>query len=177
MVAEDVARDEESWGQAAARAVSEASGFMAGQRFPQMRQPIGFGTDYDFPTSPAQLSALLLGELQLQITGYHTHLLRVLGEEAAELGALETAYDIALGLARQRIQDARGVGKGSRVLKDNLTAMAIEANPKLTIATKVLMGKRATMVRLEAQREIYQEHLTKLSREQSRREMEARIGS
>lgn len=148
---------------------------MQGQQFPQMRRPVTFGQDYDFPSQPSELTSTVLGQLQLTITGYYSQSLRVLGEADAELGILKGSFDIKLGLEQQRIQDARGTGKGSRVLKENLKAIAIEGNATLKAAYILVLQKDAILKVLTAQRDIYHEHLLRLSREQSRREMEAKL--
>ncbi len=165
-----------SWGEVSNESIAVVRGFMQGQQFPQMRRPVTFGQDYDFPSSPADLTLTVLGSLQLMITGYYTECLRVLGTADAELGLLKGPFDIKLGLEQQRLQDARGTGKGSRVLKENLTAMAIEGNEGLKAAYILVLQKEAILKVLTAQRDIYHEHLLRLSREQTRRELEAHLG-
>ncbi len=145
-------------------------------RLPVMATPTGFGAAYDFPVNAAQLTSLELGNLQVKLAGYYTYTLQLIGEQDAALGATRTAYEISLGMQMQAIQEGRGNGKGSKVLKENLRAMAISSDDMLRRATEQLIAREATVTRLKAQSEVYGEQLTRLSREQSRREMEARIG-
>lgn len=149
---------------------------MADHTLPSMTGPTGFGSSYDFPTNAGQLTSLQLGDLQVVLTGYYTYTLQLLGEQDSALGALRSSYEISLGMQMQALQDGRGSGKGSRVVKDNLRALAITNDELLRRATEQLIAREATVTRLRAQSEVYREQLTRLSREQTRREMESRIG-
>lgn len=149
---------------------------MVDHGLPQMNPPKGFGSAYDFPSDLRGLTSLALGELQIKLAGYYTYTLQLIGELESELGALRATYDISLGMQMQALQDGRGSGKGSRVLKENLRAMAISGDVLIRGATEQLFTREATLSRVKAQSEVYGEQVARLSREQTRQEMEARIG-
>ncbi len=149
---------------------------MVEHKLPAMTGPTSFGSAYDFPTNAGQLTSLQLGDLQVKLAGYYTYTLQLLGQQEADLGALRSSYEISLGMQMQALQDGRGTGTGSRVNKDNLRALAITNDKLLRRATEQLIAREATVTRLKAQSEVYREQLTRLSREQTRREMESRIG-
>ncbi len=149
---------------------------MVEHHLPVMNAPTGFGSAYDFPTNVGPLTSLQLGDLQVKLAGYYTYTLQLLGEQDSALGALRSSYEISLGMQMQALQDGRGTGTGSRVNKDNLRALAISNDDLLRRATEQLIAREATVTRLRAQSAVYSEQLTRLSREQTRREMESRIG-
>lgn len=179
---EDEAREEEAkplpdikvptreWSVAAVS--RDAMGLLTEHGFPQMARPEGYGQSYQFPTNVDILSDRDLGSLQLRLAGWLTYLLQVLAREDIELGAFETVYDIKLGAAMQ----VASVRSDKRVVKDVLRAVTITDSADLTMLTQALITRRAKVKALQAQETIYREQLTRLSREQSRRESLARSG-
>lgn len=139
--------------------------------FPRMKRPDGLGEEYSFPSSAAQITDFELGSLQLRIEGWRDYTLRELADEEADLGTVETAYNISLGMKMQRVADTY---EKNKPVNDILRAMAIQNDPQLKSLTRYIMEKKAIIRKTVAQLEIYKEQINRLSREQSRRESEAK---
>lgn len=161
----------------AGAAVAEADRFIRGLNLPRMRRPDGLGGEYVFPSNARELDGYELGSLQLQLSGWYTYLLDQKGRVDAELGALRSVYEIALGEAMAETKQAmlEEGGWGKVIASEILRARAVKTNEKLGNIARLVVTKEATIRRLDVQAEIYHEQLTRLSREQSRREAEARL--
>ena len=157
------------------RVIDETDRVVVGLGFPQQERPSDLGSTYQLPTDVAKLTSLELGQLQLQLTGWYTYSLQILGKLDAELSAMEIVFEIKLGVDMQRIQDDRGTGKGSRIIKDALRALAVNGDDLLKQVQRQLIEMRMKTKRVEVQSTIYHEQLLRLSREQSRREAEVRV--
>lgn len=156
-------------------AVDRTDRFMVGIRLPAMEQPGGMGTAYTFPDNAAALPSHELGTLQLKLSGWYTWLMQLRGREVAELGALESVYEIALGLAMEETQKVMWEEGSPKVIsREVLKARAIKSKPELDRMAKLIIEKQMRVKRLDTQADIYNEQITRLSREQSRREAEAR---
>ena len=115
-----------------------------------------------------------MGNLQLQLGAWLSYGLRLQGKEETELSVFETVYDIKLWA---RIADENGkhpVTKRS-LTKDELRGKIVDEDEQLARQTQNLILRRAKVQSLKTQNQIYSEQLTRLSREQSRRESEARL--
>lgn len=146
---------------------------LAALMLPTMRVPDGLGQEYSFPDNVNRLSSHELGTLQLKLTGWYSYANMQLAREESRLGALESVFDQALGVAMDKV--ARASEK--RVIKEAQRSIAINENEKLEQMLQLIIERKALVRRLEAQSEIYHEQVTRLSREQSRRESEAHFGA
>jgi len=106
------------------------------------------------------------------LSAFHGYLLWLIGKEDVELSAFESVYDLILGDAMNKIQHEQP----KRLVTDVLRAVTIMGNKTLLRLTRAVIERRAKLGRLRAQLSVYEAHLSALSREQSRREMEARLG-
>ncbi len=131
--------------------------------------------EYSIPSNVGALRSAELGSLQLMLMGWYTYLLDQIGQEEADLEAMETAYDIAVGNAMHVIKVENDRAGGKQIPQASLKAIAIRRDPVLSESTRVLIRKRHTVKRILTQGTIYHEQLKRLSREQSRRDTEARI--
>ena len=134
-----------------------------------MREPVGLGSEYDFPTDVSRLTSNQLGTLRLQLSAWYSWTLKLLGDEESDITAIETAYNMALGVRMHEI--AQGYEKNKPV-KETLMALAIKSDDRLAVLTRTLTEKRMMVRRLAAQADVYKGQLSDLSREQSRRENE-----
>lgn len=138
-----------------------------------MGKPHGLGEEYSFPSDAGRLSSTELGTMQLKLSGWYSYLLREIGREEARLGVFQTVYDIALGVKMQALSDGYSTHKP---VKENLRALALAGDDRLNTMLRAILTKTTLIRRLTAQSDIYHEQITRLSREQSRREAEARLG-
>ncbi len=146
--------------------------WLKGLGLPSLIKPVGLGAEYSFPTDLSLLQSHQLGDLSLKLTAYYTYALQLLGREDGELGAIEAVYDIKLGLA----MDAEaGRRVGASPVKDILRALAIENDENVKRLHRSILVRTHRKKLLEVQSSIYHEQLTRLSREQSRREGETRV--
>jgi hypothetical protein len=153
-------------------AVTKAEALIKEHRFPSPKRPEGLGVEYEFPTDPRVLTSEKLGGLRLQLSAFHGYMLWLIGKEDVELSAFETVYDLLLGDAMDKMQLTRE----KKLVTDVLRSVTIMGSNDLTNLTRAVIERRARVGRLRAQLTVYEAHLNALSREQSRREMEARLG-
>lgn len=141
---------------------------------PRMRRPEGLGQEYTFPTDVAGLRGGELANLSLRLSAWYSYLLAEVGREDSQLGVIEEAYNAALGV---KMHDLARTYERNKPVKETLKALVLEEDASLRAITRVIMRRRMVVRRLEAQLEIYKEQINRLSREQSRREAEARAGN
>lgn len=156
------------------KARAESDRFLRGLNLPVQAAPDGLGREYDYPSDARTLTSQQLGTLQLQLTGYYTYALAELGREEAELGAFEQVYQIRLGLRMHEERAKRSEAKGT-IVKEILTSLAIKGDEVLERMARKRITWQMRIKRLETQVKIYEEQVTRLSREQSRREAEMRV--
>lgn len=160
----------DSW--SVGQVVRDSERFMKGLGLPVMERPYSLGTNYAFPTDLKELTSGQLGQLQLQLTAYYTYSVGVLGKEMGTIGAFQEVFDIKLGVAMQAEAD-RHIRRTP--VKEILRAVAISNDKWLNKMSKSLIARKHRAKLLEVQSNIYHEQLVRLSREQSRRESEARF--
>lgn len=154
------------------KVVRASEQFMRGLGLPKMIRPSSLGEQYDFPTDMKILTSQQLGQLQLQLTAYYTYSMWVLGGEEGTIGAFQEVFDIKLGIAMQEEAD-RHVRRVP--VKEILRSIAISNDRWLNKMNKALISRKHRAKLLEVQANIYHEQLVRLSREQSRRESEAKF--
>lgn len=128
------------------------------------------GHDYYFPTNVRDLRQEELGSLNLMITAWYSHGLWLLGREDAELSAFRTVYNQKL-LAEVAARRSTAHSKATVEEIKSVIVMEDEESDFARLAQSLLF-REAKVTRLKAQTDIYSEQLSKLSREQSRRESE-----
>ena len=170
--AEDPAGNGEAEGWTWRTAVDKADAFIKRHELPAPSRPTGLGQEYDFPTDPRSLTSEKLGATRLRLSAFHGYTLYLIGREDVELEAFSTVYELMLGDAMDKVQ--RRAEK--RLVTDVLKAVTITNHEVLRRLTRAVTERRARVGRLKAQLAVYEAHLAALSREQSRREMEARAG-
>lgn len=153
--------------------IREADERVGQLRLPRMRKPEHLGEEYTFPSDASRLTGLELASLSLKLSGWYSYLLQELGREDSELGAIESVYEASLGVKMH--EKARSYERNKPV-KETLKALVLDEDKQLAALHRVILRRRMVLRRLEAQSEIYREQLNRLSREQSRRESEARAG-
>lgn len=152
--------------------VRDTNAFIRGLGLPRMVRPSALGEQYEFPTDLKTLTSAQLGQLQLQLTAYYTYSIGVLGEEEGTIGAFQEVFDIKLGVVMQAEADRH---LRRTPVKEILRAIAISSDQWLNRMNKSLISRKHRVKLLSVQSNIYHEQLVRLSREQSRRESEARF--
>lgn len=99
-------------------------------------------------------------------------MLYLLGREDIELGAFESVYDMVLGDAMQKMASV----SDKRMVTDVLRSVTVEGSDTLKGLFRSITDRKARVGLLKSHLAVYEAHLNALSREQSRREMEARTG-
>lgn len=154
-------------------ALSDTKTFMRGLNLPVMKQPTGLDKEYDFPSDVNHLKSEQLGTLQLSLGGWYSYLLGIIGSEESGLGAFEEVFSVKLGVAMKeeklKISDVKGT-----ISVEILRGVCIAEIPELNRLHKSLITRRHRVQSLKAQAEVYRAQLERLSREQARRESEAR---
>ena len=140
-------------------------------RLPWMKHPDSLNEEYDFPTNVTQLSSHSLGSLQLKLSQYLTWTLDILGKDDAELGALTEKFTLLVGLKAHEEQQLAG-----KLVKEIAMARAIDGDERLSAAFDSIAKRKVRITRLKARVAAWQEQVNRLSREQSRREMDMRGG-
>lgn len=153
-------------------AVTKAEAFIRQHELPAPSRPAGLGKEYDFPTDARTLTSLQLGTLRLRLSAFHGYVLYLLGREDVELGAFEAVYDMVLGDAMQKVANA----SVKRMVTDVLRSVTVDGSETLKGLFRSITDRRARVGLLKSHLAVYEAHLNALSREQSRREMEARTG-
>lgn len=166
-----VAADGDNW--TLGTAIKQADDFLASVGLPRISRPDGHDKEYDFPADLPSLTSTQLGLWQSRMERFWAYGMQTLGKEDSELQEIEGLYEIRVA---QRMQEEAGKMSGKVPVKDILRAVAIKSDPKLEALTRTLIARRLRVKRLDTQVRIYQSHLVRLSREQSRREAESRTG-
>lgn len=139
---------------------------------PTMKKPLGLGQEYEMPTKVEDLSMIKLGDLQLQIGAWYTYALSVLADEEFALSSLESMFNLKADLGIQEVMDDYAANKLKAPVKEAARAIAISRDKTLNEIYKNIVVRKARITKLKAQAKIYEEHLNRLSREQSRRDLE-----
>lgn len=137
-------------------------------------QPKDLNENYDFPTKVSNISFAELGSLQLKLTAWLSYTLDILGTQEMELSSFETVYSIILNNKMLQYKKAMSDSKGA-IPKEMIEAACINEDAELQKQTQNLITRRAIITKLNSQIKIYEKSLNALSREQSRRESEARL--
>lgn len=155
------------------RAVQDTERFMRGLGLPEMLRPEGLGTEYAFPTNVRFLTSLQLGDLQLRLCAWYTYLLDAIGREESESVALDAVFEIKLGVKTHQLRVRSDEGRPPA--QEVFRALAVTEDDELKRLKQNLIARQMRITRLQAQAKIYTEQLSRLSREQSRREGEQRL--
>lgn len=155
-------------------AVDRARDLLARAELPVQGKPTGMEKEYSFPTDPAALSSNELGRMMLKLASWRGYCARILAQIDAELTALTPVYNIILGREMTNVSNNR---EGARLVKEQLTAVAMDRNEELQNLYALGVEKQAAKIRFHAQWEIYNDQWAALSREQSRRDADQKRSS
>lgn len=155
--------------------MTSVESFLKDVGLPVMEVPATLHSTYSMDDI-ASLRSDELGELSLRISSWLAYGLRVQGREESELDNFEEVYNIKLwdAVAEKR-REVNNVKTPLVLTKEELRSKVIEEDEDLARTTRALMDRRTRVSLLKTQNNIYAEQIQRLSREQSRRESEARL--
>lgn len=148
--------------------LDETAAFMDNLNVIHMSKPKAFENTYEFPVEVTNLKSDQLGSLNLKIGAFLSYTLEVLGKQSADLSLLEGVYGIKLGL---EIATEKKKHSGNTA-REILESVVLADNDSLRKMHNVILRRRHKIATLQARVDSYREQLTRLSREQSRREAE-----
>jgi hypothetical protein len=138
-------------------------------RLPNPTRPKAGEPQYTFPQSPGNLTSEQLGAMMLRLAGYLGYLLVKQGEVEAELIGVDAQFDTNIAALIPAIRAEHG-----RLNKEEVRALAVNADIDLRKLYERLTELRSVEAILRGKIAAYTQHFQALSREQSRRDTEAR---
>lgn len=148
-----------------------AEGKMAKQRLPLPTKPTGKDPEFSYPEDPSILQSIEIGQWMSKFTGWFTYTTSLLGRITSELVLVEAEYrrevdsrcsDVLVGLP----------GKPTvKVIEAEVLKQHSKLGPLYTRRLQLMTIKET----LESRAKIYDRGYQAMSRELSRREMEAKI--
>lgn len=143
---------------------------LGAQRLPLPAKPKSKDPEFEFPTDPGAITNTELGQLMLRSTSWYGWAVRLLGPAESELFLVEDELQLKVNQHGLEVRETLG-----RVSADVVKAAVLKEHPELRPLNKRRLELTAVKIQLEARIRIYERGGQALSRELSRREMEARI--
>ena len=140
------------------------------KNLPIPKKPTGTDPEFSFPDDPSALSPTKLGQLMMRFTSYFGYTQWLLGLADSEFALVDSEYKIHMNAAGIEIRESLG-----RVAADVVEAAVLKNNSSLTPLYERRQKLIAVRIQLESRIKIYEKMNYTLSRELTRREMEARI--
>ena len=148
-----------------------ADDWVGKQRLPVPTRPADKDPEFVYPTDPADLTSIELGQWMARCNGYYVYAVRTLGTIESKLIAVEAEYRLRINAGRQEAVERIGGRPAAEVVE----AEVLRHSEGITPLYKRRLQLLAIKAQLEARARIYEKSFQGLSRELSRREMEARI--
>jgi len=148
-----------------------ASDRLSKQRIPLPKQPKAKEAEFVLPEDPDDLTLSELGQHMLRLNAYFAYTRRLLGILEGELVPVEAEYKLKINMGRASL----GEELGKRPGYDTVEAAVLADNEELGPLYERRLQLLAVKTQLQARLDIYERSWTALSREQSRRELEARL--
>lgn len=151
--------------------IKTADAFVSKQRLPAPTKPTDRDPEFTYPTDPADLTSIELGQWMARFNGYFVYAVRTLGAVESKLVAVEAEYRLRINAGRQGVVNRLGGRPSAEVVEAEVLLASGDIAPLYKRRLQLLAAK----AQLEARARIYEKSFQALSRELSRREMEARI--
>ena len=145
---------------------------MAKQRLPLPTKPKGKDPEFAYPEDPSLLQSIEIGQWMAKFTGWFTYTTSLLGRVASELVPVEAEYKLAINSHRSAVVE--GLGK-PRPAAEVVEAEVLKEHDELGPLYERRLQLMTIKETLEARARIYEKGYQAMSRELSRREMEAKI--
>ena len=144
---------------------------MAKQNLPPPAKPKLKDPEFTIPTDPSKLTNHELGSRMLQTSAWYAYAQYLLGRCESELVLVEAEFRLKANVVMQELRKEVG-----RINQEAIESIAVANNPE---ELGGLYERRVQLMSIRKQLEsrilIYEKGYNAFSREQSRREMEARV--
>ena len=140
------------------------------KHLPLPAAPKDTGPEFEVPDDPSTLTNPHLGQLMLRMSGYYAYTQRLIGIAASELVLVEAEFKLKVNIKDQDIRKELG-----RINQEAVEAAVLRDDEELTPLYERRLKLSAVKEQLESRLLIYEKLGYALSRELSRREMEARL--
>lgn len=140
------------------------------QRLPLPARPQAANPEFSFPEDPSLLSSIEVGQWMARFTAYLTYTARLLGNVESELVAVDAEYRLKINMGRDEVMDNLPKRPAAEVVEAEVLRRTPEITPLYERRLKLLAVKAQLMARIT----IFERSYQAMSRELSRREMEAR---
>ena len=137
---------------------------------PLPAKPKGSDVEFDFPDDPSALHGVQLGQMMLRFAGFFAYTQRLLSVLESELVLVDAEYRLQVNVASIEVRKDLG-----RLSAEVIEANVLADNEALTLLYKRRLELLSIKKLLEGRLSVYEKMGYALSRELSRREMEARL--
>ena len=145
---------------------------MAKQRLPLPAKPKGKDVEFQYPEDPGALEPIEIGQWMAKFTSYFNYTTSLLGRITSELVLVEAEYRLQINSHRADvIDDLPGARPAAEVVESEVLKQYDELGPLYERRLQLMTIKEI----LESRAKIYERGYQAMSRELSRREMEAKI--
>ena len=140
-------------------------------RLPAPARPKYKDPEFIIPADPSSLTTTELGQRMLQTAGWYAYCQRMFGLCESELVLVDAEFKLKVNIIAYELRKELG-----RVNQEAIESIAVAKNKEeLSPLYERRLQLTAVKKRLESQLLIYERVYQALSREQSRRELEARV--
>ncbi len=141
------------------------------QRVPLPKQPIAKEATFQLPEDPDDLTLSELGQHMLRLNAYYAYARRLLGILEGELVPVEAEYKLKVTAAGNKIRGSGEIGKrpSADVVEAEVLSDSEDLGPLYERRLKLLTIK----AQLQARLDIYERSYQAMSRELTRRSIEA----
>jgi hypothetical protein len=145
---------------------------MSKQRLPLPTKPKGKDVEFAYPEDPSLLQSIEIGQWMSKFTGWFTYTTSLLGRVTSELVLIEAEYRLQINSRRADvIDDLPGSRPAAEVVEAEVLKQHDELGPLYERRLQLMTIKET----LESRARIYERGYQAMSRELSRREMEAKV--
>ena len=144
---------------------------MGKQRLPLPTKPKGKDPEFVYPEDPSKLIGIQIGQWMSRFTAWYTYTTSLLGRVASELVPVEAEYRLEINSLRSEVLPAMPGRPAAEVVEAEVLKQHDELGPLYERRLQLMTIKET----LESRARIYERGYQAMSRELSRREMEAKI--
>jgi len=145
---------------------------MLKQRLPLPKKPRAADPEFQYPEDPGILEPIEIGQWMSKFTSYFNYVTSLLGRVTSELVLVEAEYKLQVNSRRSEVIANLTITRpAAEVIEAEVLAQHDELGPLYERRLQLLTIKET----LEARAKIYERGYQAMSRELSRREMEAKL--
>ncbi len=147
-----------------------AEGKMSKQGLPLPTKPKGKDPKFEYPEDPSKLVSIEIGQWLAKFTGWLTYATSLLGRITSELVLVEAEYRLKINSFRSEVLADLPGRPAAEVVEAEVLTQHDELGPLYERRLQLMTVKET----LESRAKIYERGYQAMSRELSRREMEAK---